>query len=397
MPKRADPVPDSLRESFLAEVEVPEGSPALQRLVGDLTEEAEAADVLIVDLVREGRPFRRQARFLQIEKGDRLVVEGASESIASFIKQLKLQEAPRPKEEPAASQKQEKVKAEDAPSVVEVVVTGRSRLSGRSAAGIHLRSVYGVTLLGISRAGRQLTGQLRRHLLEPGDVLLITGVGTARNVILDQLGLIVVDKVSLATTKPFQLALAIGLFLSAILAASFGLISFTVALAIAVAGYAASGLVPAREFYRQIDWSVIVMLASLLPLGAAFDRLGCTALVADLLMVLTSDFDAIVTLGLLMFVVMTLADLLNNVATMVVAGPLAISLAERLGANPDTFLMGVAVATSCAFLSPIGHKNNTLIMGPGGYRFGDYWRMGLPLELLVLAVALPMLTLVWPL
>jgi di/tricarboxylate transporter len=166
---------------------------------------------------------------------------------------------------------------------------------------------------------------------------------------------------------------------------------------IAVAGYAATGLVPAREFYEQIDWPVIVMLACLLPLGEAFHDVGGTALAADFLLFATQGQSPVVALVLLMVVTMTLSDVLNNVATMVIAGPLAIAMAAKLDANPDTFLMGSAIAASCAFLTPIGHKNNTLIMGPGGYAFADYWRMGLPLELIVLAVGVPVLLLVWPL
>ena len=187
------------------------------------------------------------------------------------------------------------------------------------------------------------------------------------------------------------------MFIAAIAVASFGLISFTVAIAIAVAAYAALGIVPAREFYETIEWSVVVMLACLLPIGAAFDRVGGTALVAGTIGEMTAGHSPVIALVALMAATMMLSDVLNNVATMVITGPIAIDLAHRLDANPDTFLMGVAIAASCAFLTPIGHKNNTLIMGPGGFRFSDYWRMGLPLELVVLAVAVPMLLIVWPL
>ncbi len=191
--------------------------------------------------------------------------------------------------------------------------------------------------------------------------------------------------------------MTVGLFAAAIAAATFGLLSFTVAIAIAVAAYAALGLVPARDFYQTIEWPVVVMLACLLPIGAAFDRVGGTALVAGAIGNLTEGHSPLIALVVLMAATMMLSDVLNNVATMVVAGPIAIDLAQRVHANPDTFLMGVAIAASCAFLTPIGHKNNTLIMGPGGFKFSDYWRMGLPLELVVLAVAVPMLLIVWPL
>jgi di/tricarboxylate transporter len=139
------------------------------------------------------------------------------------------------------------------------------------------------------------------------------------------------------------------------------------------------------------------LLACLLPLGEAFDRVGATQMLAGVLIGTTADMPAVVSLIVLMAATMMLSDVLNNVATIVIAGPLAIATAERLDANPDTFLMGVTVAACCAFLTPIGHKNNMLILGPGGYRFGDYWRLGAPLELLVLAVSIPALLYFWPL
>jgi di/tricarboxylate transporter len=164
-----------------------------------------------------------------------------------------------------------------------------------------------------------------------------------------------------------------------------------------VTAYAALGIVPAQEFYRQIEWPIIVMLACLLPLGAAFESVGGTALIANWITTVTAGQSPVVALVLIMVVTMVLSDALNNVATIVIAGPVAIDIAQRLGVNPDTFLMGVAIAASCAFLTPIGHKNNTLIMGPGGFGFSDYWQMGLPLELVVLVVSVPLLLIVWPL
>lgn len=135
----------------------------------------------------------------------------------------------------------------------------------------------------------------------------------------------------------------------------------------------------------------------MIPLGAALDSAGGTELIADGLLSLTQSAPAWVALLMLMVVTMTLSDVLNNAATAIVAAPVGISMAERLGVSPDPFLMAVAVAASCAFLTPIGHQNNTLVMGPGGYRFSDYWRMGLPLEVLVIATSIPAILVFWPL
>jgi di/tricarboxylate transporter len=140
-----------------------------------------------------------------------------------------------------------------------------------------------------------------------------------------------------------------------------------------------------------------VLLGSMIPIGGALEATGGTLLIANGIVAMSAGLSPLVVLTLLIVVTMTLSDVMNNVATAVIAAPVGVSVANSLGVNPDAFLMAVAVAASCAFLTPIGHKNNTLIMGPGGYRFGDYWRMGLPLEILVIAIATPMILLVWPL
>ena len=183
----------------------------------------------------------------------------------------------------------------------------------------------------------------------------------------------------------------------AVAAASFGLIYLPVALGIVVMAYVLTQIVPLNELYSLIEWPVVVLLGSMIPLGAALEDVGGTELIANGLLSLTEGLPAWAILTLLMIVTMTLSDVLNNTATTIVAAPVGIQMANSLGVSPDPFLMAVAVAASAAFLTPIGHKNNTLIMGPGGYRFGDYWRRGRPLEIVVIAVAVPVILMVWPL
>ena len=164
-----------------------------------------------------------------------------------------------------------------------------------------------------------------------------------------------------------------------------------------VAAYILLNIVPLRDVYTSIEWPVIVLLGSMIPIGGALEATGGSTLIVDTILGLASDISPVMVLTLLVIVTMTLSDVMNNTATAVIAAPIAVEIADRLDANPDAFLMGVAVAASCAFLTPIGHKNNTLILGPGGYHFGDYWRMGLPLEILIVLVSVPMILLVWPL
>ncbi|HZJ09139.1 MAG TPA: SLC13 family permease, partial [Trueperaceae bacterium] len=156
------------------------------------------------------------------------------------------------------------------------------------------------------------------------------------------------------------------------------------------------GVLGRDEPYAAIDWPIIVLIAALIPVGTALETSGGTALIADALLGLTGGLGPVWVLVLLMVVTMALTDVINNAATVVLMAPLAIGLAERLGVSLDPMLMGVAIASSCAFLTPIGHQSATLVMKPGGYRFQDYWRMGLPLEILVLLVSVPLLLLVFP-
>jgi len=161
--------------------------------------------------------------------------------------------------------------------------------------------------------------------------------------------------------------------------------------------YALLNIVGPSEVYESVEWPVLVLLGSLIPLGLALEETGGTQLIAQGILSLTGTLPVWAILALLMMVTMTLSDFLNNVATALIAAPVGLDIARALDVNPDAFLMGVAVAASCAFLTPIGHKNNTIIMGPGGYRFGDYWRMGLPLEILIIAVGVPAVLTFWPL
>ena len=419
VPRREDKTARMISESsFSAEVTVPESATIIDDLVADLDEMAENADVIILGRIRGGRTMYARARGLLVKAGDRLIVEGSSDGIAAFIRTAGLHQGrggdadenePSEDQQPSSGaapsedeeerekdEKEEKKERAAHPEIVEAAVPFNSRLVGRSAREMDLRHRFGVTLLGIARAGVFSRGDVRDRIIEAGDVLLLAGRSVAMDTV-SRLGVVLIGKASIASPRPLRIALVIGLFVGALIAAATGLLSFTVAVAIAVAGYAAFGILHAREIYSQIDWSVIVMIACLLPVGAALDRVGGTVLIAQWIEMLTFGSDPVVALVAVMVVTMMLSDVLNNVATIVIMGPVSITLAERLQVNPDTFLMSVAVGASCAFLTPIGHKNNTLIMGPGGFRFGDYWRLGICLELVVVLVGVPMLLMTWPL
>ncbi|MGE3335314.1 MAG: SLC13 family permease [Rhodospirillaceae bacterium] len=409
VPRREDKSAALLRDaSFKAEVIVPESSPFCGRIVAELDEAAESADVIILGVIRGAARSYARARAMALQPGDLLIIEGSGEAIATFLKAAGLSERAEPSPEAKeitnnadgdqiASNDEKELPSAHRPQIVEAAVPYNSRLVGRSARSFDLRRRFGLTLIGIARGPSISHSQVRDRTIDAGDVLLLAGPNSTISTSLSAFGLIPINRVEVAAPKPRHIAITVALFFGALFVASTGFLSFAVALAVAVAGYAAFGIVPARELYSQIDWPVIVMLACLLPIGAAFDANGGTALIAKWISLLNSGSDPIVALIMVMVITMTLSDVLNNVATIVIMGPVAIELANTVGANPDAFLMSTAIAASCAFLTPIGHKNNTLIMGPAGLRFGDYWRLGICLEIIVLAVGIPMLLIVWPL
>jgi di/tricarboxylate transporter len=255
---------------------------------------------------------------------------------------------------------------------------------------------FGVALVGVSRGGKRFREDVRKLTMEAGDVLLLLGSEERLNDVVSRLGVLPLADRGQRVIQREKAGLAVGFFGLAIVAASLGVIELPIALGIVTVLLVVLNIVPLRELYESVEWPVIVLLGSMIPLGSALQSTGGTVLIAEGIVDLSSGLSATMILAILMIVTMTLSDVMNNVATAVIAAPIGIEIASRLGVNPDPFLMGVAVAASSAFLTPIGHKNNTLIMGPGGYRFGDYWRMGLPLEVLIIAVGVPMITWVWP-
>ena len=374
-------------EDYIAEVKVREGSPIIGRRVRDLDEDAAKVDIEIIGLIRNGRRMPGHARVVEVQAGDILIVEASPDSIEEALGALQLE---------YVGKGDGKLGSKDL-VLQEVLVPESSRLAGRSAMSVRLLYRYRVTLVGVSRQGKRFRDKVRALIIQPGDVLLLLGSEGRLTDVTWRLGLLPLVDRGHSVLQRDKAWLAVGIFGAAILAASLGWVYLPIALGCVVAVYVLLSIVPLRDVYTSVEWPVIVLLGSMIPIGGALESTGGTALIANGIVDLSAGFSPVVVLTLLIIVTMTLSDVMNNTATAVIAAPIAVEIATRLNVSPDPFLMGVAVAASCAFLTPIGHKNNTLIMGPGGYRFGDYWRMGLPLELIVIAVSVPALITFWPL
>ncbi|NRB17343.1 MAG: SLC13 family permease [Rhodobacteraceae bacterium] len=390
IPTRDDAGPSEAQlAQYIAELTVPQDSGLIGTRLGELDDEAEKADVAILGLIRDGQRRYGRAAGSILRVGDALLLEATPEALDEFRTTMSLDFSDQAR--------QDKLTAEgDGLEVVELVVPESARIAGRSAQSIGLAWRQSTVLMGLSRQGRQLTRHIRQTPIEPGDILLLLCPRDRAGDVTEWLGCLPLATRGLAVTANDKTWLAIAMFGAAVLAASAGLLYLPVALGLVVVGYVLTKILPVAEIYDHIEWPVVVLLGSMIPLGSALEGSGGTALIADALIGLTQGLPAWAILTVLMVVTMTLSDVLNNTATTIVAAPVGIQMATTLQVSADPFLMAVAVAASAAFLTPIGHKNNTLILGPGSYQFGDYWRIGLPLEVLIVAVSIPAILVFWP-
>jgi len=392
-------------EAYLTEARVSEGSKAAGMTLREIESALDESGAQVVGLVRNDVRVTAPSPGRMVRAGDIIAIEAEAEALSSALSSLGLQleEAKSPaaegeaKGEARAGGKEDKPAATDEIVLVELAVLPQSHMVGRSASDVMLRSRYGVNLLAVSRQGERSTARLRTMLFAAGDVLLVQGAPDAVAEFSSGSGCLPLAAREVRIPDKRKAVIASAIMLVAVAGAAFGLVPAAISFAAGVLVSMAFRTVPPRAVYDAIDWPVIVLLAMLLPVAGAMQSTGAADLVARLLLDHVARGDAVVGLVVILVATIILTDLMNNAATAAVMCPIALGAASQLDANPDTYLMAVAVGASCAFLTPIGHQNNTLILGPGGFRFGDYWRMGLPLDVLVLAVSIPMLLLVWPL
>ena len=396
--RRTTPSGLELVREYLAELRIPEGGEVAGMSLAEVDKRITGLDVLILGIVRGGRRLPPDRRWLVLRAGDTLLVEAAPAVLERLMDAIDARLVTADEEELAEAREADggvsrPVIAED--SLMEVVVGPRSGIRGQSARKLALAQRFSVNLLAVSRHGRSHRTRLSEFRVASGDLLLLQG---DRNRLLeavqalDCLPLAGRDHALGMRRRP---VLGILTFAGPILLAATGFLPLPVALVCGALLVVLLGLVPMRELYSAIDWPVVVLLGAMLPVGEAFATTGATVLVADLVVQLAGGLAPYFTIACVILATMLLSNLLNNAATAVIMGPIALAIASALGRSPDVFLMAVAIGASCAFLTPVGHQNYMLVMGPGGYRFRDYWRIGLPLELLIVALATPLLLLVW--
>jgi len=389
LPARKDPDSGSTNmfelNAYLLEVKVLANSGIIGKLVREFEQMAKE-DVTVVSLIRGEKTIHAPSGFVPIQAGDVLLVEGDPALFTKLIDNGDLELGTADSE--AADIDGENVQ------VIEAVIPPNTRLDGSTARSIRLKQRFGINLLAVAHQGRTIMERLGQVRFAAGDVLLLQGDPKAIKEAIAVLGCLPLATRELnldqrATIWPLVF------FVGAIGLAVGGILPIQISFVAAVVAIIVFGYMSLNDVYDSIEWPVVVLLGGMIPIGQALQTTGATELIAAQILEHGQLLTPVTLMAVLMVITMILSDVINNAVTAVVMAPIGFSLAEAMEVNPDAFLMAVAVASSSTFLTPIGHQSNTLVMGPGGYKFSDYWRMGLPLDIIIVATTVPLIQYFW--
>ena len=376
-------------DDYITEVEITKDAEARGKTIGELRKETEA-DVQVLGLIRNNKRIHAPARDEVLLTKDIIILEADAEELKKFIKETGSK---------LVGEKKFRKDAEGSKNIAitEAIVMADSQLVGRTAADLRMRSRFGINLLAVARREKKIRRRLDHIIFQTGDVLLLQGREHVLNDTITSVGCLPLAERGLRIGYQTKIPLSLGIFVTSIILVVTGVLPVQAAFAMAAIAMVLTGVLPIKDFYTSIDWPVIVLLGAMIPVGTALETTGGADSIAGMVLGIAGNIPPWAILTLVLVITMFLSDLINNAATVVLMAPISISVANGLGFSIDPFLMAVAVGGSCAFLTPIGHQSNTLVMGPGGYRFTDYWRMGLPLEVVIVAIGIPMIMWVWPL
>jgi di/tricarboxylate transporter len=372
---------------YVTEATVPEGAQSAGETVASFLARHDR-EVALITLLRSGmrsRPFSD----LQIREGDTLILSGEPAALERVIAADGLALEGEHRATPEGSKR-------DETGVIEAVIGTGSVLIGYSAGRLDLQHRFGVNLVAISRSGERLVKRLADTTLQAGDVIVIQGPLPLLPERLRDLGCLPLAERSLRLGSESKGLLPIAILAVAMAATATGYVPVAVAFFAAAALVVATGALPVREAYEHVEWPILIMLGALIPVSDSLRTTGTTALIGEWLSSTAAVLPPWGAVALILAAAMAVTPFLNNAATVLVMAPIAATFATDLGYRPEAFLMATAVGAGCDFLTPIGHQCNTLVMGPGGYKFSDYARLGAPLSLLVLVVATPLILWVWP-
>ncbi|TVR40179.1 MAG: SLC13 family permease [Bacteroidia bacterium] len=375
-------------EEYITEVKVARNAKVKDKTIKEI-EEITDSEVRILGLIRKGKRIHAPGPEEEIRYDDILILETDADDLKAFLDDTGVK---------LVGDKKFRKDAEGSKNIriTEAIVMADSSIIGQSAAALKMRSRFGVNLLAVARKEQKIRRRLDHVIFRTGDVLLLQGREHMLDEVITSIGCLPLAQRGLRLGYQKKIPLALGIFTLAIIMVVANLLPVQVAFSMAALAMVLSGVLPLKNVYHSIDWPVIVLLAAMIPVGGALETSGGADTIASQILRIGEIFPPWAILTVILVVTMFLSDIINNAATVVLMAPVAISVANGLDLSMDPFLMAVAVGGSCAFLTPIGHQSNTLVMGPGGYKFADYWRMGLPLEIIIVAVGIPMIMITWP-
>ena len=373
-------------DNFLFELVVPEGSKAIGLTFSSFIKKA-GNETEILGLVNENGAVSKVGNNSKIRADQHLVMKVSPNHISSIQDRFGLNIA-----ESSHDLKEELI------DEIEVVITPGSRLVGRKQNYLMKLAYEELFLLGMWRKGARFRTRLSKQMFKIGDVLLLGVRNTDKEDVtakINHLGLMPIRSREISTLPSRSRFLkAVIFFTTAIVLAAFNVINVLTAFLLCVLGFVGIKILKSN-LYRHIEWPIVIMLAAMIPIGQALESTGITALIATEVVSLAGDLHIFWVLMIILIITMLITDVINNAATAVIMAPFSVNIALQLGQPLEPFLMVVAVGASCAFLTPIGHQCNTLVMGPGNYKFSDYWRLGLPLDILIVLASIPMILFVW--
>ncbi len=376
-------------EEYVTEIRIPEGCKLIGETAGKIEKITGDKLTLFKQINGDGKVIPLNPKKI-IAEGDQFLAQADPEDLKEVMDEYGVRFTKEMR------YRIDSLKDEDT-TFIEVVVTPESPLVGRGRSYLRRRTSNQLTLMAVARQDKPIHKRLGNVQFRVGDVLLLQGREDDLKYNVQLLGLLPLAERELDVGIFPKVSYALLIFAGAILLSMFDFLPTTVSFTGAILMYVFTGILPIRELYKSIDWPVIVLLGAMIPLSDALQSTGTTHLIADWVVQLTQTLPPWSVLALVMVITMCLSDVINNAATALIMAPIGVGIAMSMGVSMDPFLMAVAVGASCAFLTPIGHQCNALILGPGGYRFGDYWRMGLPLEIMIVATGTPLILHFWPL
>jgi di/tricarboxylate transporter len=375
-------------DDYITELRVPSDSNAIGTTLYDIVEQTDD-DVQILGLVRNNQRIHTFNILEKLQADDILILQCDTDALQSIIEKSGLA---------LVGGRQFRMDAEGSRNIIltEAVIMSGSPLVGKTATSTQLRTRYGVNLLAVARRETKILRRLNSISFKNGDVILLQGRAEIIDETLANLGCLPLARRQLRFGFKKKVSLALGIFGIAIAMVVMGILPVQVSFSMAAVALVLTNVLPIKKVYTSIDWPVIVLLGAMIPVGQAMETSGAANTIAEQILVLRDYLPVWGIIATLLIMTMLLSDIINNAATVLIMAPIGMSIAQTMNLSIDPFLMTVAVGGSCAFLTPIGHQSNTIVMGPGGYKFSDYWRMGLPMDIIIVTLGTPLIMYFWP-